>query len=52
MIFLLMWVALAIFLLSSGLHRIGFSMLCPICTPFLFLDWCYKKWHGQSTSDF
>ena len=49
---LVVWVALAIFLLNCGFHRVGFSMLFPITAPFLLLDWCYKKWHKQSTADF
>jgi hypothetical protein len=52
MLFLVMWIAAAIFLLNCGFQRVGFSMLFPITAPFLLLDWCYKKWHRQSTSDF
>jgi hypothetical protein len=48
----LLWIALAIFLLHSGFGRIGISMLLPIATPFLFWNWCHKKWRKQSTDDF
>ena len=47
----ILWFALSIFLLNCGFHRVGFSMWCPIVAPVLLLDWCYKKWHKQSTDD-
>ena len=49
--FVIIWAAVIIFMFESGYGRIACSMWCPILAPFFLLDWCYKKWHGQSTRD-